>query len=342
MTTYPTLDANLATLRNAIEGGVKADSMQGLKLMELVDAIGEQFKSELADVAAVAPAVDAGALTFDQWWSGIAKVFTLGSYDENIVLAAKILTENAARRAWESAYRRGFMAGWNGEGEALSIRASDAAAGEPDWRELCRRLYVELFHCNQQMTQHRDENGDAVWTVGVLVLNALRDARAALESHPASEPKAPYLPCPICNGVEGCDHTVPERKRASEPKAPYYLIERRNSTPTIWWKGPRWGDFTDESAKATRYGSRAAAERQMRVWDDDSLFVTEHLDMASRPKALTDEQREALKHLVARGSTFPDHNGSKGPVTRVDYVRLQVAAKVLSELLRESEKSNHA
>jgi hypothetical protein len=49
--------------------------------------------------------------------------------------------------------------------------------------------------------------------------------------------------------------------------------------------------------------------------------------------ALTDEQREAIGHLIARGSTFPDHNGSKGPVTRVDYVRLQTAAKVLSALL---------
>jgi hypothetical protein len=26
----------------------------------------------------------------------------------------------------------------------------------------------------------------------------------------------PYLPCPICNGVEGCDHPVPERRRAAE------------------------------------------------------------------------------------------------------------------------------
>jgi len=25
----------------------------------------------------------------------------------------------------------------------------------------------------------------------------------------------PFLPCPICNGVEGCDHTVPERARAT-------------------------------------------------------------------------------------------------------------------------------
>lgn len=25
---------------------------------------------------------------------------------------------------------------------------------------------------------------------------------------------APYLPCPICGGVEGCDHTIPERRQA--------------------------------------------------------------------------------------------------------------------------------
>ncbi|SOE85641.1 hypothetical protein SAMN05446935_6114 [Burkholderia sp. YR290] len=57
MTNYPMLDDKLATLRNAIEGGVKADSMQAMKLMELVDAIGEQFKCEIADASA--PPVDA-------------------------------------------------------------------------------------------------------------------------------------------------------------------------------------------------------------------------------------------------------------------------------------------
>ena len=25
----------------------------------------------------------------------------------------------------------------------------------------------------------------------------------------------PYLPCPICHGVEQCDHTIPERRAAS-------------------------------------------------------------------------------------------------------------------------------
>jgi hypothetical protein len=59
--------------------------------------------------------------------------------------------------------------------------------GGVDWRELCRRLYVELFHCDQQMTQHRDENDEVVWTQGVVVRDALADAKAALEStpHPA-------------------------------------------------------------------------------------------------------------------------------------------------------------
>jgi hypothetical protein len=28
-------------------------------------------------------------------------------------------------------------------------------------------------------------------------------------------PGYPFLPCPICNGTEGCDHAVPERARAS-------------------------------------------------------------------------------------------------------------------------------
>lgn len=54
---------------------------------------------------------------------------------------------------------------------------------------------------------------------------------------------------------------------------------------------------------------------------------------------LTDEQREALKHLIARGSTFPAHNGRSGSSTPVDYAHLQAAAKVLSELLREAEQS---
>lgn len=30
-------------------------------------------------------------------------------------------------------------------------------------------------------------------------------------------PGYPFLPCPICGGVEGCDHSVPERARSAHP-----------------------------------------------------------------------------------------------------------------------------
>jgi hypothetical protein len=42
--------------------------------------------------------------------------------------------------------------------------------------------------------------------------------RAASPQATATQPAqtSPYLPCPICKGVEGCDHTVPERARAAQ------------------------------------------------------------------------------------------------------------------------------
>ncbi|CAM2167878.1 hypothetical protein BLAT2472_10732 [Burkholderia latens] len=49
-----------------------------------------------------------------------------------------------------------------------------------DWRELTRRLYVELFYCDQQMTGGRRPK----WTQGAEVRDVLRDAKAALETVP--------------------------------------------------------------------------------------------------------------------------------------------------------------
>ena len=49
------------------------------------------------------------------------------------------------------------------------------AAGQVDWRELARRLYIELFHCDQQMTSGRRK-----WKQGSTVRDALADAKAAL------------------------------------------------------------------------------------------------------------------------------------------------------------------
>ena len=63
--------------------------------------------------------------------------------------------------------------------------------GEPvAWLELCRRLYVELWHCDQQMTHTYDEEGEQMWTTGKTVSDVLRDAKAALDTTtPAPQPQ---------------------------------------------------------------------------------------------------------------------------------------------------------
>lgn len=38
--------------------------------------------------------------------------------------------------------------------------------------------------------------------------------REAIETASKTLAHYPWLPCPICHGVEGCDHVVPERMRA--------------------------------------------------------------------------------------------------------------------------------
>lgn len=61
-----------------------------------------------------------------------------------------------------------------------------AQAAEPvAWRELARRLYVELFHCDQQMRSTRDEDGEPHWTQSSVVRDVLADAKAALDAAPA-------------------------------------------------------------------------------------------------------------------------------------------------------------
>lgn len=80
----------------------------------------------------------------------------------------------------------GLVAGLLRERDALLSRAprTDVAGAVPDWRELSRRLYVELFHCDQQMRSTRDENGEPHWTQSAVVRDVLADAKAALEALP--------------------------------------------------------------------------------------------------------------------------------------------------------------
>ena len=99
----------------------------------------------------------------------------------------------------------------------------------------------------------------------------------------------------------------------AQPGEPHYLIERRDSTPTVWWKGPRWADVTADPAKATRYGSRYAAERQMNIFGDDSLFVSEHLDVQvvsphrEQATGLSRHQCNAIEYFVNQMRDVPSH-----------------------------------
>ena len=59
------------------------------------------------------------------------------------------------------------------------------APSVPDgWRELCRRLYVELFHCDKQMTNTLNDDGEPAWQTGKTVRAVLDDAKAALDAAP--------------------------------------------------------------------------------------------------------------------------------------------------------------
>lgn len=65
-----------------------------------------------------------------------------------------------------------------------------APVQEPQFtRELCRRLYVELFHVNQQLTSIRDEDGDPMYNTGTTVRDVLHDAKTALDTPHAPPPQ---------------------------------------------------------------------------------------------------------------------------------------------------------
>ncbi|WP_124485594.1 MULTISPECIES: hypothetical protein [unclassified Burkholderia] len=63
-------------------------------------------------------------------------------------------------------------------------RAAAVPADQGQWRELARRLYVELFHCDLQMRSTRDEDGEPHWTQSAVVRDVLADAKAALDGAP--------------------------------------------------------------------------------------------------------------------------------------------------------------
>ena len=89
-------------------------------------------------------------------------------------------------------YLTAFKSGY----KAALAASAPVAPIEPDWRELCRRLYVDLFHCDKQMTRSRNEDGEPIWRTGTEVRDALSDAKAALEANTITREAAPVAPAP--------------------------------------------------------------------------------------------------------------------------------------------------
>ena len=79
---------------------------------------------------------------------------------------------------------------------ASGAASAPVAPTPPDWRELCRRLYVELFHCDKQMTCSLNEDGEPIWRTGTEVRDVLSDAKAALEANPITPEAVPVAPAP--------------------------------------------------------------------------------------------------------------------------------------------------
>lgn len=72
------------------------------------------------------------------------------------------------------------VVGW-AEGRVSAAQTGESGGDVVSWRELARRLYVELFHCDQQMRSTRDEDGEPHWTQSTVVRDVLRDAKSALD-----------------------------------------------------------------------------------------------------------------------------------------------------------------
>ncbi|MFL9904725.1 hypothetical protein PQR71_42470, partial [Paraburkholderia fungorum] len=103
---------------------------------------------------------------------------------------------------------------------------------------------------------------------------------------------APYLPCPICKGVEGCDHTAPERKLATE-KAIYQ--SRVEGFETAWRDVSK--ETFDECSAINTFETR--------------IVYPVPQPVAQTERALTDAARDVLterhRQVTAEGWT-PAHD----------------------------------
>lgn len=153
-----------------------------------------------------------------------------------------------------------FRIGWNACLDAIAHARRAAPAAPFDWRELAHRLYVELFHCDQQMCSTRDEDGDPTWTTGATVRDVLRDANAALKAAPAVQ-------------------AAPTIKESLQVAAPQAGEDAREAKQRILDAAQWWADQRDVGPRPAKEAWTALA---MRI-DAELAMLTE--GGAPRPAA---------------------------------------------------------
>lgn len=162
------------------------------EMVDCVRAVADRITA-LAASAPVAPTREAEAVRWEFRWLNPAnnpcsspseRAWKLVEPKGMQPLEAALSDLRACRYAGNPCY----------EVRPLFAEAAPVAPTPPDWRELCRRLYVELFHCDKQMTCSLNEDGEPIWRTGPEVRDVLSDAKAALEANPITPEAAPVAP----------------------------------------------------------------------------------------------------------------------------------------------------
>lgn len=158
------------------------------------------------------------------FWSAVERMGLKLTTPEDAPTAVAVPDERAAFEAWVTTVddhpltRLGDGYNWHSiqakwelwKGARAALAAAPAAP--TGWRELCRRLYVELLHCDKQMMQTLNEEGEPMWEQGATVRDVLRDASEALAVAPAAPASAPIAP-DVAAELERTDWTAEEALR---------------------------------------------------------------------------------------------------------------------------------
>lgn len=121
--------------------------------------------------------------------------------------------------------------------EAGGLITSEATSQDPDWRELTRRLFVELRNCDQVMLAAKDD-GEPVFIQEASVRDVLRDAQAALKTPPTNQKNADTVSRDEYNALLMQEHALSsayvrlrhilgamDPPNASDPKALWAYVE---------------------------------------------------------------------------------------------------------------------